>query len=163
MKNFPSHTPDIGLRRGRTSSARPGPRLDGAGRVSAARRGAGAVIAVLGVLTLSSCSKNFDNMTEPVAAFVQEAQAGTKPVRVRYCFADSAEDQLIADRLAQLRDAIARYGKEPRTEIVSAAAARGYVRVDFPDAPADAPAWLFTVEYSDRGWRICDIREGDAL
>ncbi len=99
MNNFPSHTPDIGFRTGRTSAAPAGPRLNGAGRVSAVRRGAGAVFAVL---LLSGCSKKFENMTEPVAAFLSEAESGARPSSVRYCFADTVEDRAIEAQLASI-------------------------------------------------------------
>lgn len=153
MNNFPSHTPDIGSRAGRTSAAPAGPRLSGAGRVSAVRRGAGAVLAVL---LLSGCSKKFENMTEPVAAFLSEAESGAHPSRVRYCFADSVEDRTIEDQLSRLRDSMDRYGRQSKGEVVSATAARGTIRVTFQDAAE----YLFTVEYGSKGWRILEIKEG---
>lgn len=161
MRRIPSHTPDKGLRDGRSNvTGCPGPRTDGAGRLPAVRREAGAgplrFLALGLVLASASCGgKRFETMTDPVTTFLDSVKKGQRgPARLKYCFSKKLEERDVEARVRMVADAMERHGTEYSLEVLGALGHKADIKVSFPGGGVDAPAFRFQVEYEESGWRI---------
>lgn len=142
---FAIHTPDNGFRRGRPSVAgSPGPYRFVPW------------VGLLALISSVSCgARRFEQMTEPVEAFVKEVKSGTRgTARLRYCFSPKVEEQEIADRTRVVAAAMERYGEKVNVEVIGAMGSKAEIRVSFAEEAGAGRSFQVQVEYEENGWRI---------